>query len=439
MKQLIKSQPSSVSVQLPKLTSVLNIEQSGPTRQWHSNMIEGKYYPNRDVTPLVLVPTLPIENSATGAVTLATFVGATKWQTRETIVQENPYGPYSGGTGEWVTVTNSSPSAQVPYSYDPATFALYVKKNVPLNTIVELKFLAEYSHPDFPGYTYKDETIVVLATNEDFEVLIPTLSLDVPKAMHYDVLLDDSLLNEDEQPSPGYENDPHYRMKTMNVKAELGGSAVTSNYTYYWFITEDNVEYPVGASGNHPCYVSGGTGANDTTLTVDMMFAENIHIKCKCKPKYPVSGMTTDDFFPSFASTDIIWSTLPITVETVCDNGAIMNGEISSAYTKVFKPLVNIRGGNIQNIEARVAKNFNFNWKKKFENTKTSSATIIDLGWGPTLTVRSDQLVPFETVTNGMTSVNIYAEVYLKGPYRIVTDSHGQPIMEDGHYIYARE
>lgn len=440
MKQLIKSQPSSVSVQLPKLTAVLNIEESGPTRQWHSNMIEGNYYPNRSATsPLVLVPTVPVENSVTGAVTLANFVGVTKWQTRETIVEENPYGTYSGSTGEWIDVTNNTPSAQVPYSYDPSTFALYVKRNVPLNTIVELKFIAEYAHPEFPGYTYKDEAIIVLATNEDFEVLIPTLSLDVPNSTHYDVLLDESLLNDKEPvPSPTYVGNPHYRIKTMNVSAELGGSAVTSNYTYYWYITEDNVEYPVGASNNHPCYVSGGTGANDTTLTVDMMYAENIHIKCMCKPKYPVSGMTVNDFFPSMACTDITWKTLPITVETVCDNGAIMNGEVSSSYDKVFKPLVNIRGGNIQNIEQRVAKNFLFHWYKKFENTKMAASTITDLGWGPTLTIASDQLVPNNAVTNGMTSVNIYAEVYLKGPYRLVTDGNGNPIIEDGHYVYER-
>ena len=404
MRKLSSSQPVSVTTQVSGLVATLVIEESSPLRQWFS-YDSGAYSPNRKVTPLIINAHVELKDNGNDEVSIASLVGnsesGTRWQIRTTVGTGTP--------SEWTNVGTTPPSGtedKIWWTKTDTVCTLNVKQNVEPDTRIELKCIVEYSHPQMAGYTYKMEQVLQLCTDEDSDIVNPKLWLNAPSTWIYDVLLDDN--------TPGSDK---YHIRTVSAYAEKEYQDVTSGVYFYWYIIENGIEYPVGASGNHPCYVSGGlNGAS--SVVVDAMYSESFTVKCRAKDrKSTAEEQAAAPFYEDILGTDIVWQPLNITKQCVCKNGAMI--QVGEFPYKEF--VVDVARKNKPIPRDVVEKNLLFSWKKRTETNSAQKTNETHLGWGP------DICVPESAITNNNSqakqSINVFADVYLRGAYANVVRS----------------
>lgn len=393
------SQPMLLDIMLSPLTESFQIIPSDTLQQWYYTNNEG-FSPNRETQPLFLTPTLTVFDPDTQQTYTPSF-GTVKWF-------------YLSG-GSWVEIT-ATPSTQeqsatiLPYVVYPDG-SLKVSKNVNYDSPVTLLCECPYIDPRDVSQSTTIKETVVLSTNRDATVTLPTITIDKGVTQTY---------NPFQTASSQY---------SLTAKVMLDNQDITQTSNILWYAldkstgnetlinaatTVDNIAVPL-----YPCYVS---GYNSATLVLNAMYAEDITVVAR------VAKATTPSvtLYPCKAMCTIMWDDVPMDIIVSSNNSGAVR---SDTKQMTFETIVNVFGKQLP--DAQKAANMLFNWKRRSQRQiNGSNPSVIDCGWGQQLKLGESEINQYKTTL-------VYADAYLLGAYEVVTDD-GVIVTDNGEAVYDR-
>ncbi len=396
MKKVKTTQPAVIVTELAPLTESFHIESNGTYQQWYYNN-DGSYKPDRQITPLLLIPRITVYDPESRDTYRPLIVQPTAWTYRQ------------GDSDTWhiIDVTESSEGAGAADYVMRNDFSLLVRKNVTSQSPVDIRCTLHYEDPRLQGKKYSVEMNVTLATNTDTSVLYPDILMDCPPMRRFNVVKD-SVYDSARKMLKG--------LMTFSCRATKNLTDVSGGTYFVWFIRENGTEV---LAENHPCYVS---GQNTQLLTVDMMYSEYITVVCRGK-----QSSTASVFFPSQAVSEVSWETPNVNAVTKALNGTTIDSIDRPLY---FGTILNMKRGNgISVLDDDTKKmHFLFNWKRR----KANSSVKTDCGWGAELEIPSSAALDYNKI-----STQVFADVYTRGAYKAVTQN-GESVTQNGEIVYER-
>lgn len=398
------SQPMLLDIMLSPLTESFQIIPSDTLQQWYYTNNEGTavspFSPNRETQPLFLTPTLTVFDPDTQQTYTPSF-GTVKW--------------YYLSAGSWVEIT-ATPSTQeqsatiLPYVVYPDG-SLKVSKNVNYDSPVTLLCECPYIDPRDSSQSTTIKETVILSTNRDATVTLPTITIDKGVTQTY---------NPFQTASSQY---------SLTAKVMLDNQDITQTSSILWYVldkttgnetlinattTVDNVAVPL-----FPCYVS---GYNSATLVLDAMYTEDITVVARVV-KTSIPSVT---LYPCKAMCTLMWDDVPMDIIISSNNSGAVR---SDTKEMTFDTIVNVFGKQLFN--AQKAANMLFNWKRRSQRqVNGSNPSVIDCGWGQQLKLDENEINQYKTTL-------VYADAYLLGAYEVVTDE-GEIVTDDGEAVYDR-
>lgn len=372
-KRINISQPAVITTHLTPLSDRFWVEASDTLEQWHY-VNTNEFKPNREVTPLVLTAKVEAVDPDTGEKHIDSF-SRVDWY-------------LMGNDGNFTLV--SSQSASAPYY--TSGFNLVVRKNITSEGSQTIKCRATAIDPRDLS-TYIIEETVLLTVNRDGRMEIPTVSLQNPSTIPFNI----------------FKNEP---MVTFKAVAAYEGKPVEGLY-YEWYVEDFGNGTAKRKADAYAGYVE---GQGTDTLTVDAMYSEEVRISCKLKDSAEAEA------FPGESSSTIVWRTPKMDVQVYSEGGSGVNGK---ERILTFKPIVNLRGETLT--EEQMAKHLIFNFKKRHSLSQTETS----MGWGLMVQASSEELKQ----TKGSTLV--LADVYLKGAFEDVIHN-GEEITHNGEIVLTR-
>lgn len=398
------SQPMLIDIMLSPLTESFQIVPSDTLQQWYYTNNEGTsaspFSPNRETQPLFLTPTLTVFDPDTQQTYTPSF-GTVRW--------------FYLSAGSWVEIT-ATPSTQeqsamiLPYVVYPDG-RLKVSKNVNYDSPVTLLCECTYIDPrDISQSTTIKET-VVLSTNRDATVTLPTITIDKGVTQTY---------NPFQTASSQY---------SFTAKVMLNNQDITQTSSILWYVlnkttgnetiinattTVDNIAVPL-----FPCYVS---GYNSATLVLDAMYAEDITVVARVV-KTTTPSVT---LYPCKAMCTLMWDDVPMDIIVSSNNSGAVR---SDTKEMTFDTIINMDGKYLT--DAQKTANMLFNWKRRSQRQiNGSNPSVIDCGWGQHLKLGESEVNQYKTTL-------VYSDAYLMGAYEVVTDN-GEIVTDGGEAVYDR-
>lgn len=193
--------------------------------------------------------------------------------------------------------------------------------------------------------------------------------------------------------------------------AKLGASAL-NGMKFFWYKKEssDADWVLVPTTGLFPSYVS---GQYTKTLVIDA----DCLLQCRFKVMAATTADAAEPNIPSFATCIVQWVLPDIEAEPTSIGGSSVS---VSDTQRQFEAILRVDGKDIS--DADRAELIRLNWKSK----PTNSATITDRGWTDSPTIAASELR-----RTGGENVAVWPEVYLLGPYEIITDDNDEPLIDD--------
>lgn len=367
------SQPAVITTHLTPLSDRFYVEASDTLEQWHY-VNTNEFKPNREVTPLVLTAKIEAVDPDTGEKHIDSF-SRVDWY-------------LMGNDGNFTLV--SSQAASSPYY--TSGFNLVVRKNITSEGSQTIKCKATVIDPRDLS-TYIIEETVLLTVSRDGRMEIPTVSLNSPSTIPFNI----------------FKSEP---MIAFNAVASFEGKLVEGLY-YEWYVEDFGNKTAKQKADTYAGYVS---GQGTSTLTIDATYSEHARISCKLKNNADAEA------YPGEASSTIVWRTPKMDVQVYSDGGSGVNGK---ERILTFKPIVNLRGETLT--EEQMAKHLIFNFKKRHSLSQTETS----MGWGLMVQASSEEMKQ----TKGSTLVS--ADVYLKGAFEDVTFNGGE-VTFNGEKVLTR-
>lgn len=372
-KRINISQPAVITTHLTPLSDRFWVEASDTLEQWHYVNTNG-FKPNRETTPLVLTAKIEAVDPDTGEKHIDSF-SRVDWY-------------LMGNDGNFTLV--SSQAASAPYY--TSGFNLVVRKNITSEGSQTIKCRATVIDPRDLSTCIIEET-VLLTVSRDGRMEIPTVSLNSPSTIPFNI----------------FKSEP---MIAFNAVASFEGKLVEGLY-YEWHVEDFGSGKAKMKADAYAGYVS---GQGTSTLTIDATYSEHARISCKLKNNADAEA------YPGEASSTIVWRTPKMDVQVYSDGGSGVNGK---ERILTFKPIVNLRGETLT--EEQMAKHLIFNFKKRHSLSQTETS----MGWGLMVQASSEELKQ----TKGSTLV--LADVYLKGAFEDVIHN-GEEVTFNGEKVLTR-
>lgn len=384
-RKLSISKPTVVTTDLVPLTDKFNIEPNGLTEQWYFANT-GEYSPDRETTPLTLIPKLTAIDTETDTVYTPSFYTIAWYKL--------------AADGTWTLISNHDSSTPGDY-YSGNN--LIVRTNVaPAGAAatggVTYKCTVQYIDPRDASITSKVEADITLTTNLDSKIDLPTVEIQTAGVVSFDVLTDNT------------------SVRTFTAKAFLHGEDVSSDYYFEWYALESG-EQSASLIGNHLCYKEctqeTGKGQGTDTISIDMMFTDSVDIICRLRTS------SSGTLYPSVSQVSAVWSPAQIEAITHCDEG--QGTSDGTVRDMTFSNIVNTKLGTLS--DSVVAQHLRTNWKIGFP-AGNGDYSDNDEGWGAVMTRSSSYMYQLTT-----RSTPVHAELYLLGAYAQVVDGNGNQVV----------
>ena len=367
---------------------------NSPTEQWYYAN-DNTYVPDRNTNPLILVPTLQVQDIDTGVVSTPVMNWA-KW-----FLLNSATGAYD------IEITTTQ--SQVNSYYLSTTGGvldgkLVVTKNVPYDASVSI--LCKYSYLDPRDNTTHEITeTIALATNRDATVTMPTIVIAMTEdGSKYNPITDDT--------------NSQFTFKAQVLK---DGEDITSTSTIRWYASENGGnetlinELASDGFNKFLCYVS---GQGTDTLVVDAMYTENITIIArvvKDATQTPIVLYPTKDF------ATLQWDVVNLDAITTSRNSSAVRTDTESME---FYNIINVRHNEVS--DALKQKHLRVNWMRRVKNGNSD----VDLGWGQSVTISGNAL-------RGSSSTRVFSNIYLRGALERITHN-GETITHNNELVVGR-
>jgi len=532
-KRLNVSQPMVMATQLVPLDDNIRIDATGLLNQWYYDN-DGSYQPNREITPLLLTPTVTVYDQEAKTTSTATL-HSVLW---------TALGEGQNGADLPISSTNTND----PYYISGSQ--LIVRKNIPVEKPVTIRCNIQYIDPRVSGKYYNIVDTVNLYTMRDSTIVYPQLNILTEEVLHFSPFIGKSGADytavtntTDRNPNesgwyersgsagayvytPTTDTTPqvgktYYTRSifTLRAQALLNAEDISAGVYWEWQGRDGTYTTPVPIDelasdgyGKFPCYVEAtqptGKGQGTDTINIDAMYGDDLDIIVKArKPEKeitdttnkspvgqgwcergaatyiytevqagqkspvangwyehydegyvlssdtigqqgktyyrrftryaytpssdntPVAGKTyyqvPGDYYPGSVYRHLAWDTPTPEIITGCRQGSKLTHVVKNME---FFNIINLNGKTMDDVEA--ARHLRYHWYTRLTNV----GTPVDRGWGFTLTLPSSEMAEF--LAAGNINTNVYADVYLLGPYRRVVQTNS--ITHEDKIVLAR-
>lgn len=386
------SEPMVLDVFLTPFIESFEIVPSDTTQQWYY-VNDSTFLPDRGTTPLLLTPTLSVQDPETQTVYTPSFYRV-KWYQLNT------------STGAYDIALESTTESEGVYYIVQSSGALLVKKNVLPESPVDLLCNVTYIDPRNSGVTRKTSGTVSLTSNKDVAVQQPTVDIKTEKTVHFDALADDA--------------ESQY---TFEAVVMLGTSDITNTSTIRWYATDANVTTETlidTEEDSIPLFPSYVSGQGTKTLVVDAMYADRLTIIAR------VYDTTNSVLYPTACYRTLMWKAAEVTAITTSDECSDVR---ETTGDKVVYNIVNTKTRTLT--QSEISENFEqkFYVRKATKGTSGTDTPVL-IGTGPSAVLSKSTMK-----SNG--SSIAYSELSQKGCYRVVTQG-GAVLVQDGKLVVER-
>ena len=372
---------------LSEMFSIVPVGANATLEQWYYSNTN-QYSPNRQLSPLILMPTLKVFDQDTDEV----------------------YTPQRGDNVGWFLLNASTGKYDIEITTTDVTAdyykredgALVVRKNVAYDASVSIRCSYDYLDPRDITIVHNIAATVTLSTNRDATVTMPTVAIKTEKRTSYNPFTDST------------------SRFTFTAEVTKDGADITSSSAIRWYASENGgAETLIDANASDGfkqflCYVS---GQGTPTLVVDAMYTENITIIARV--------MNTDAspnvLYPTKDYATLAWDELKMDIFPHSDGSGAVR---SNTKGMTFDTIVNIRHMTLT--DAQKQAHLFMNWKRR----NAASSTVTDMGWGQTVYITGDTL-------RSASSQLVYTDVTMAGAYARVTDS-GVTATDSGQIVVDR-